>query len=273
MRRKDKLEDDGHEAQHAPPPSTAAAMITPLDIQQKEFQVSRLGGYRMRDVDEFLDQLTDAMTAVLAENERLRGGGSGSPIVGSADLDEVNRQADEIIQRARDEATRIVADAERRASTTGRQDAGSVDAEGREAVDAFLEKERAFLQSLAALVQEHADGVKAMAREVRRRAATAEDAASDPGGSVPAPSGGGASAVGAAGGAPARQAPTRSAATGPSTEPEPTHPITPVPDAGQDEPIVVSEPAPARSRQPDDSTDGGEDGDESLRELFWGEEG
>ena len=273
MRRKDKLEDDGHEAGQAPPP-TASAMITPLDIQQKEFQVSRLGGYRMRDVDEFLDQLTDAMTAVLAENQRLRGGDSGSPIVGSADLDEVNRQADEIIQRARDEAARIVAEAERRAaSAAGGPEAGSVKAEGREAVDAFLENERAFLQSLAALVQEHADGVKAMAREVRRRAAAPEDAAPASGGSTAAPSRGDASAVAATGSAPSPPAPTRSAATGPRTEPEPTRPITPVPDAEQDEPIVVSEPAPARARRPDDATDGGEDGDESLRELFWGEEG
>jgi hypothetical protein len=34
-----------------------------------------------------------------------------------------------------------------------------------------------------------------------------------------------------------------------------------------DEPIVVAEPEPARARGDDES------GDESLRELFWGEEG
>jgi hypothetical protein len=33
-----------------------------------------------------------------------------------------------------------------------------------------------------------------------------------------------------------------------------------------DEPIVVSDPEPARSRRDDDGRD------ESLRELFWGEE-
>ena len=32
------------------------------DIQQKEFRVSRVRGYRMRDVDEFLDQITESMT-------------------------------------------------------------------------------------------------------------------------------------------------------------------------------------------------------------------
>ena len=35
-------------------------------------RVSRFGGYRMRDVDEFLDQITESMTALVEENERLR---------------------------------------------------------------------------------------------------------------------------------------------------------------------------------------------------------
>ena len=62
--------------------------------------MSRFGGYRMRDVDEFLDRLTESTEALVAENERLRAG--GAPIVGTSDLDEVNRQADEILQRARE---------------------------------------------------------------------------------------------------------------------------------------------------------------------------
>ena len=37
---------------------TTGATITPADIQRQEFGVSRFGGYRMRDVDEFLDRLT-----------------------------------------------------------------------------------------------------------------------------------------------------------------------------------------------------------------------
>ena len=44
----------------------------PADIQQKEFGVSRFGGYNMRDVDEFLDQVTEAMSGLCGENERLR---------------------------------------------------------------------------------------------------------------------------------------------------------------------------------------------------------
>ena len=53
----------------------APARLTPIDIQQKEFRVSRFGGYKMRDVDEFLDQITDSFGALTAEVERLRAGG------------------------------------------------------------------------------------------------------------------------------------------------------------------------------------------------------
>src|SRR2546425_2903564 len=85
--------------------------LSPLDIQQKEFRVSRFGGYKMRDVDEFLDQLTDSFSALVAENERLRSQPPDKGMVGVPDLEDVGRQADEIIQRARSEAARIVADA------------------------------------------------------------------------------------------------------------------------------------------------------------------
>src|SRR3954464_5440178 len=87
----------------------AGAPITPAEIQKQEFGVSRFGGYRMRDVDEFLDRLTASTEALVAEKEGLRAG--GAPIMGTSDLDEVNRQADEILQRAREQAARIVAEA------------------------------------------------------------------------------------------------------------------------------------------------------------------
>lgn len=280
MRRK-RDEGPGHEGSAAGGGrSTASAMITPLDIQQKEFQVSRLGGYRMREVDEFLDQLTDAMTAVLAENERLRAGAS-SPIVGSPDLDEVSRQADEIIQRARDEAARIVADARTRASSAPGGTSGVVTAAEREAVDAFLARERAFLQRLAALVQEHADGVKSMAKDVRRRSATGVPtppvAPATPGDEA-------ASAEAEASGSESSEAEDVEAdgrddvrEEEASADPDATRPIARVTasdDAGDDEeePIVVAEAeaertrASARSRRDDDR-------DDTLRELFWGEEG
>src|SRR4030095_7028296 len=49
-----------------------AAKLSPTDVQQKEFRVARFGaGYRMREVDEFLDHVTDVLTTLIAENERL----------------------------------------------------------------------------------------------------------------------------------------------------------------------------------------------------------
>ena len=46
-------------------------MITPLDIQNKEFSKS-VNGYKKDDVDEFLDLLTVDMEKVLSENASLR---------------------------------------------------------------------------------------------------------------------------------------------------------------------------------------------------------
>ena len=73
MGKKDKHTD---EASAAP-----SSRLTPMEIQQKEFRVSRFGGYKMRDVDEFLDQITDTFSEMSAEIERLRAGGAALIIV------------------------------------------------------------------------------------------------------------------------------------------------------------------------------------------------
>jgi cell division initiation protein len=143
------------------------ARITPLDIQQKEFRVSRFGGYRMRDVDEFLDHLTEVVSELVDENARLRRQAGAAPVVGAPDLDDVARQADEIIQRARDEAARIAVEARTTSAAAAMPAAGT--GEDRAAVKAFLQQERAFLQELAGLVQGHAETVKGMAKGARRQ--------------------------------------------------------------------------------------------------------
>ncbi len=257
MKKKDTTSDEGSAWGSAP-----AGRITPQDVQQKEFRVARFGaGYRMREVDEFLDQVTDAMSALVAESERLRRG--------SAD----------------------------RGSASGRPSAPTslpapADDAGRTAVDAFLRREKGFLQDLGGLVQTHAEELRSMVREVRRDApASAADTSpvgepaiepaptlvSSPEAS-PGPSPDASTEI---------DAPPEEIAPGPELgATEPATPSSEVPDhdtkgddpdatggrpiattdAVAEEPIRVDEPEPARSGRSEEEEDG------SLRELFWGEE-
>jgi DivIVA domain-containing protein len=48
--------------------------VTPFDVQAREFGTARfLGGYRMREIDQYLDDVTDMLARLDAENEALRG--------------------------------------------------------------------------------------------------------------------------------------------------------------------------------------------------------
>lgn len=150
---------DDHEEQMftAPPPAPLpASVLTPSDIQSKEFRVARMGGYRMRDVDEFLDQVTDAMSGLIEENERLRG--SGASVGGSGDAADARSEADRILAEARREAAEIRADAGVEGPVASTPDAS---------VRAFLRKEQDFLRSLGSLVQSHAEEMKGMAQAAR----------------------------------------------------------------------------------------------------------
>jgi len=240
------------------------AKLSPTDVQQKEFRVARFGaGYRMREVDEFLDHVTDVLTTLIAENERLQ----------------------------RTAATRPAAPA-----------VGSLAGDGdRAAVEAFLRSEKGFLRDLGVLVQSHAEELKTMVRTARTAPAavvppdtapapadtpdaTAPDtagveadrppadveAASPPGASAPETSTEETPAeeepVAESFAAPTGEADVAAAEREPDDDPDDR-------DAGGDEvtgvvaeePIRLEEPEPARSRRTDDDRDG-------LRELFWGEE-
>ena len=51
----------------------ARRRLTPLDVQARVFEIGRFGnGYKMRAVDEVLDDVTDMIAALTAENEALR---------------------------------------------------------------------------------------------------------------------------------------------------------------------------------------------------------
>jgi DivIVA domain-containing protein len=237
MRKKKRVTDGvGSEWTSAP-----RAGITPDDVQQKEFRVARFGGgYRMREVDEFLDQVTDALSALIAENERL--------LAGVSPVDAV---------------------APRPATP-----------DDRAAVDAFLRREKGFLQSLGGLVQEHAEELKGMVRAARRQTAAPEQpvAPEHPAApaEVPLAVGAAAEIPGAEDEAPSDEdADERGATATTGAEPEttPEAPTQEMEDGSQpseaepdEEPIRLEQPEPARSGRPEDGSEG------SLRELFWGEE-
>lgn len=231
MSKKEEAAGDALDFSGMPP-----AAVTASDIQQKEFRVSRFGGYKMRDVDEFLDQVTEAMTKLADENQRLRAA-SGLPAaaaIGAPDLDDRARQADEIIARARAEAAQILQEARSQATASP----GSANDRG--AVGPFLSQEREFLQQLAALVQGHAESVKGMVKATRTKPSevAVEGATSER--AVPQP------------------------------DPEP-----PARTEVDTQPIRVERPAPASvpGGDPVDESRGLEAaGDPSLRELFWGED-
>jgi DivIVA domain-containing protein len=268
MKKKDKDAGDAQDFTGLP----ASTAVTAADIQQKEFNVSRFGGYRMRDVDEFLDQITESMTKLSDENERLRSasGLPAAPSIGAADLADTSRQADEIIERARAEAAKIVQDARGQAAAASGAAvaAGATTDPGRAAVAPFLAQERDFLQQLATLVQSHAESVKGMAKASRAKPA----AATSPSTPAPAPASTERSAPAE------QQASAPSSASPESTQPMPAvRPSNPPPaSASRDTsaPIRVEEPATASvgAGEPDDDNGQGEGGDRTLRELFWGEE-
>ena len=235
--------------------STSAGRITPADVQQKEFRVARFGaGYRVREVDEFLDQVTDALSALTQENERLlRGAGPGST------------SSPPSVRPTSDDSDRA-------------------------AVDVFLRREKGFLQDLGELVQTHAEELRTMIRAVRRDAAppAAEaealaeaprvESAATPIAAPEAPIGSSSEATPEAmeeAEARPEEASTAPAAIEVTQEQAPdaaeddqatgeqTATITGNPT---DEPIRLEDPEPARSRRSDEEEGG------SLRELFWGEE-
>jgi DivIVA domain-containing protein len=161
----ESLEGFGDDASPAAPQRTR---LTPVDIQQKVFRLA-FRGYNERDVDEFLDHVTEDLAALHEENKRLReqlteGGGAGTGGGPAA-----RQQAEAIVRQAREHAARLIGEAERRTAEMGHE------AGGPPAPSSYLVREREFLQTLASLVQEHARTLKEQARRAR---STGEGAAS-----------------------------------------------------------------------------------------------
>jgi DivIVA domain-containing protein len=130
MRRK---KEHGEQAQ-----SSGDGRLTPAEIQQVEFRLA-FRGYNERDVDAFLDRITEELSSYLDEIGRLRSGAGAAP-------------------------PQVAASS---ASSGGSAAVGGTDA--RAAMAPFLNREREFLQSLGGLVQGHAEEIKAMVLSLRAK--------------------------------------------------------------------------------------------------------
>ena len=94
-------------------PATASPRITPLDIQQKVFGKSKptTRGYHEREVDQFLDDVTEELARQITENKNLREQLQRSEMRVTTPLGSDAADADAVVQHARAEAVRILADA------------------------------------------------------------------------------------------------------------------------------------------------------------------
>jgi cell division initiation protein len=156
--------------------------LTPVDVQQQQFRRS-FRGYHEQEVDDFLDRITEDLSAYLDEQQRLRrqiGATPTSDVAGAGDAAEWAREAAELKARAQEEAAAIVREAHARAEAmireaeTRAQDTEAVSgastpapATGEPSVAPFVTRERAFLQDLARLIQGHAEAVKEMVQAAR----------------------------------------------------------------------------------------------------------
>jgi DivIVA domain-containing protein len=155
----------------APAAGQERGRLTPVEVQQKVFRLA-FRGYNERDVDEFLDQITEDLAALHEENKRLKEQiAEGGGVAGGA---AAQQQAEAVVRQAREHAARLVEEAEARTSGT---------ASGRPAPSSYLAREREFLQTLASLVQDHARRLK---EEAQRARSSGEGAAPGPPPTTPA---------------------------------------------------------------------------------------
>jgi DivIVA domain-containing protein len=170
-----KKKRDTQEAGFTTP--AARRRLTPIDVQQKEFRLA-FRGYNERDVDEFLDLVTEELASYTEEIRRLQDRADSNVELAGADVTWASREAEGILERARADAASTVAEAEERAAAILAA-AGAGPADPRGVIAPYLNREREFLQSLGQLVQQHADSVRRMVRSAKEQAATPSAAGED----------------------------------------------------------------------------------------------
>ena len=268
MRRKKGREQDQET------PATGDPRISPAEVQGVEFKLA-FRGYSERDVDAFLDRITEDLSSYLEENARLR---QGLPIATAPAGDQVGQDA--ILATAREEAAAIIHRAEKDAAAIRATAGFGRTGDARAAVAPFLNTEREFLQSLGSLVQTHAEEIKQMVLAIRARAEAAAPVEQAAGPFVAADAD--RSIESDRGDDEASQqepAPFEPASTAEMRERMAAEPALTVPESqpGSDtepDPIVVdsaTEPVFSTEGSPG-SAPAGDRRERSLRELFWGED-
>jgi DivIVA domain-containing protein len=261
MRRKKGTDQDA--------PAAAGTRITPEEVQQVEFRLA-FRGYNERDVDAFLDRITEDLSAYIAESGMTVGSNAGDAGPAGADAEQIlaraRAEADEILRRAREDAAAMRASA-----------APPSSGDARAAVAPFLNNEREFLQSLGTLVQSHAEEIKQMVMALRSRSDAISPEAAGPI-TVPDPPAelravGEASASTETSAPPIEAAPVseiRARLEAADPPADITLPEDEAVDSPREAPLVVD-----AGTEPVYSTEGspaGERRERSLRELFWGED-
>jgi DivIVA domain-containing protein len=262
-KKKGEEEQAGFDGQSGQP-----SRLTPVDIQQKVFRLA-FRGYNERDVDEFLDRVTEALAALHEENKRLRelGGGGG----GSEDVEAARNQAESIVREAREHAARLM------------EDAGAPAAAGGGLTSSFLLRERDFLQRMAHSVQEHARWLKDEAKRVQSSGAAVTTA-----GQKAAKTQKGKAAEGAKKAKTSRTPSVPETANASAGSGEPTAAWgppqegmgdsaggwAPAPQPGEPDPLLSAWESAftGEGPEPKQGQKTTKEGEPSLKELFWGEE-
>jgi DivIVA domain-containing protein len=238
--------------------------LTPIDIQQRVFRLA-FRGYNERDVDEFLDHVTEDLAALHEENKRLREQGGGG---GGENLEAARNQAETIVREAREHAARLIEEAGGQPAVAGG---------GGGLPSSFLLRERDFLQNLAHSVQGHAKWLKEEAQRQKSSARPVTTTSTTPtpgdkGGKGGKGSGSAKKSRGSGSSAKNTSVEEATAAWGPPQQgtSEPSPGLTREQAPGEADPLLAAWESAFTAEGPEAKSQ--KEGEPSLRELFWGEE-
>ena len=147
-------------------------MITAQDIRDKGFEKSRIGGYDMAAVDEFLEEIADDITASQKENAVLKS--KMKVLVDKIEEYRANEEAlnmavlsaqklaVQIEAEARQRAANMIAEAEKQVKETVGSISAQADAEEKRLADAQAATAK-FLENVRGLIGKQLDNIEAIA--------------------------------------------------------------------------------------------------------------